>query len=502
MKKFYLIIFCVIAIILTILIFGHSFFFPKENNITTSKVVIPIANNEKNNFNTQSNTENDNTSISMTSFIPLQGDETLIGTHSVDFNNDTYEDQIIAIKKANSSFITLIIGLYKPQLTLYERSIEIPTEISQVKTFSFTTLDITGERLPTLIYTGFTDSNESVLQAFNPDTSDSFNVKQIVNLKSTGSIFIESSNRSDAYAMSMVQGESFPIWVYSTDSEKPEGSFDQVQTKYVWNSPQREYIKQYETRVAGKKIEAKELARIQDGTVETFLNFLEGLWVRTSSNTNATRYLFFDKTEKEVIFILDSTQEIYTFTNTTLRRNGIYMSTENKSISNLSRRLDITLLAPDEIRIKLNDDVRMIIGEETLWDGQYKKMPQNSAASSIQSKPTSSIINQLKTNKNSWILSDGNRIVFSEKQYSIHTDNGTQTGSIATVTIKNEVILQCKTNNSTILPSGFYRVIESTAEQKDKSKEFITFVPVTLTTTGLLSSSGKAIQLERDSEVK
>ena len=126
--------------------------------------------------------------------------------------------------------------------------------------------------------------------------------------------------------------------------------------------------------MTGSRIAARELARIQDGTVETFADFLDGLWYKTSSAQSGIRYLFFDHAQKEVIFLYDDTEEVYAWEDSNLRRSGIYITTTNKSITNMQRRCDISLAGIDEVRIHIIDDVRMIIKENNLWDGSYRKM--------------------------------------------------------------------------------------------------------------------------------
>lgn len=499
MKRFYIIFFSCIGIILCVLFFGRNIFFPQKSNVTTSRIVIPAVENTKDTSKTQDKPTGTQTNVNLTAFVPMASDETLIATHSADLNGDSFEDQVIAVKKSSSPYINLIVGLYNPEITVYFRNVEISTEIVQVKTFSCYTLDITGERINTLIYTGFTENNESVLQAFNgaQNEEQGFYLEKIADLKSSGTIFIESVTRTDAYAMSLVNGDCYPIWVYGTDEEDKD-NFVQIQTRYKWNPQERLYLKDYETRVTGKKLVAKELQRIQDGTVETFMEFLEGLWYRTSSKTNETRYLFFDREQNEIIFLFDQTQEIYTITNSTLRRNGIYMSTANKSISNLTRRLDISLMSTDTIRIKLKDDLRMVIGEETVWDGNYKKMTSTTSQEKVGDKKEISYFSDfLKTEKNPWSFQDGITIEFKETTFDIQKDGIVESGVYSTVPIGDSQILQCRSNSKS-LPSGFYDV-KSLNDGKKTGKKIIELLPVSLNTEGFFPSGKPSIRLETES---
>ncbi len=496
MKRFYIIVFSIVAAVLLILLLGQKFFFPEKKLITGSKLIIAQSANGTINEETSATETLTSDETSLTSFIPLKSDETLIGCLSSDLNADSFEDQVIAVKNAQTPFITLIPGIYNPQTTMYEREEEIPTEITQVKTFTFTTLDITGEKINTLLYTGFTDNNESIMQAFNGivEKSGNFSMHKIIDLKTDGTIFIEDLPRSESYDLGFTKGESFAVWVYSTDNQASRNSFDQIQTKYVWSADLKEYIKQYETRVTGKKIAAKEVERILDGNPETFLTFLDGLWYRTSGTNKETRYLFFDKKENDVIFLYESTQEIYTIINRTLRRSGIYMSLTNKSIQNLSRRIDVALLGTDEIRIKLTDDLRMVIKEETLWDGTYKKMSQKTLSQNTNQSTVTDFYKQLQSGKNPWYTSDGVKVEFESSKIKIQSEKENIRALYSPVTIKNETVLQIRSESKTI-PSGFYKVKRSSGNS-DIATDILELTPINVSTNGFFNSGKASIRLE------
>ena len=63
------------------------------------------------------------------------------------------------------------------------------------------------------------------------------------------------------------------------------------------------YVQTRQIFVAGKNIAAEALAKIQDGTVETFANYLNGLWYKTDNEDNEIRYIFLDYKNSEVIFL-------------------------------------------------------------------------------------------------------------------------------------------------------------------------------------------------------
>ena len=133
-----------------------------------------------------------------------------------------------------------------------------------------------------------------------------------------------------------MNAECFPIIMYSTEELPNSTDYEQVQTTYEWNNKTSDYQITSTTRLSSKKIAAKELARILDGNVSTFTNFLDGLWYRPGTS-GESRYLFFDPKSEEIIFFDQSIQEVYDWLNSTLRKTGIYIS----ALKNFSKFVDL-----------------------------------------------------------------------------------------------------------------------------------------------------------------
>lgn len=496
MKRFTLIFFCAVAAFLIIFLVAHELIKLNTPEVVRSKVVIPVAQNQTEGTDTPETFSTEE--ITSTSLIQLNLDETLITTLSIDFNEDSFEDQIIAIKKANNPNIILIIGLYNVNSGIYERTLEIQTEVFQVKTFTMMAMDLIGNHQNALVFTGFSANNESILQAYSPtQTHRSFNVVKIADLLTDGTIFIQQAPRSDNYSLYNVKADSFPIWVYSSEETEDQQSFDQIQTMYNWNEKTNMYEQLSTTRVPGKKIAAKELARIQDGTIPTFQSFLDGLWYRTSSTGSSsssndhTRYLFFNPNDKEIIFFYESTQEVYDWINSTLRRNGIYISAANKSISNLVRYFDIALISVDEIRIRVNDDVRMLIGEDTLWDGIYKKKTQKTLIPTETNKKEESISIQqtLESGSGKWNFLNS-LVIFTENSFQLTNNTEKINGVYTITTLFNTDLIQFRAEKKDCKLNGYF-MYKNTSDKID-------LIPVTVTTENcIIEGTKSSIKLEK-----
>lgn len=502
MKRIVPAVFILLAISLAAFFVFHKSSNEDESDPYKIRDITPIA--ESTNMDVHSSGVDSDSSISMTSFITLKGDETLISTLSADFDNDGYDDQIVAIKRSFSPYLILIVGLYNPSAQIYERSGEIATEITQSKTFSYTNMDLTGEHKNALVYQGYLDNGDSVLKAYIFSRKDSsYEIKEIANFKSDGTIFIQQSDRVESYEMAQAKGSSFPIWVYLSDNSK-EGSLDQLQRQYDWSSSAGKYVLTKEIKVPGSRLAAKEVEKILDGTVDSFAKFLNGMWYKISSNGDEARYLLFDYSSKEIIFLLNDTEEVYNWVNSNVRRNGMYISGVNIDISSLERRFDIVLEGTDSVRLRVQDAVRMPINENTQWDGQYKKMAfqrsfRTSASENLASD-SKAYIEFLEKVKN-WHLSDGHKISFEAGHYSLDYD----LGDYASVLVPEDCVVQFRSNfaqkdSSGLEIAGMYRIKGEVDDNVSNDDEYsrIILTPVILSPNGIMLADKKDIVLEKD----
>ncbi len=436
--------------------------FVKNNSISRARVVIPLVGeqNSKNKNNEYSE------GLEQTSFIQLSTGETLVGTMEMDIDGDGYDDQINMVKTTASPYIVLIVGLYNPQNGNYERTNYLATQITQMKTFACTSIDVIGNHKNALVYQGVTDSGRVVLKIFlgNRSKSGEFLLNPIGDFEADGTIFIQQTPRSESYELAQTKGASFPVWVYTSEQKTGTDSsrLDQIQTMYEWNEDEGTYVATRTLRVAGNTLAQKELARIQDGTVETFGNFLDGLWYKTENPGKSIRYISFDYPNSEIIFEYEDSEEVYSWLNSTLRSNGIYFSAVNKSIENLQRRFDISLVSTDEIRIKLQDDVRMLINESTLWDGNYKKFTSHPTVEAIKTKETEFLENLVK--QETWEAGDGTIITFTKNSYVANGKSSYDSGRITTNEVTGSTLLQFRSVHEVPYFKNYYLPTASESE--------------------------------------
>ena len=299
MKRLVIIVFVIVGLSLGLAFLLKDAGDNTSQSITPSQTVIPQTTEQKQESVDVHIEEVDETLISL---VPLYNEETLMDTLNVDFDGDGYDDQINTIRKMTSPYIQILVGLYNPYKGQYERSAIIDTEIIQTRTFNYSCLDLIGNHKNVLMFSGFLENNNSVMKLFLPEKRDTGLVMNVIgDFQSDGTIFIQQLDRHESYESQKANGISFPVWVYSSDSNSGN-SLDQIQTKYVWDSSANKYTRNSETRVQESKVTSTELNKILDGTLVSFQNHLEGLWYNTNASADEAQYMFFNPRDEEIIF--------------------------------------------------------------------------------------------------------------------------------------------------------------------------------------------------------
>lgn len=472
MKKTIPVIFIIVAAFLALFFIGKTLF-SNDNSYLRAKVITPIVDSQG---REEVSKTSDYEEYEQTSFIELANDETLLSVVTMDIDGDGYDDQINIVKTSKSPFLGLIVGLYNPSSQSYIRAAWIATNISQIRTFACTSLDVIGNHKNSLVYQGVTDNGHSVLCIFNGSRNrrNEFVLTKIGDFEADGTIFIQQSERNEAYELSQTKAASFPVWVYAADGSGDVTRLDQIQTMYDWNEDEGIYTQVRQIRVTGSRIAAKELSKIQDGTVASFAKFLNGLWYKTDSSDGSMRYIFFDYDAHEIIFHYQDSEEVYSWLNSNLRRNGMYFSSVNKSIENLQRRFDISLVNIDEIRIRIQDDVRMIIGESSLWDGNYKKI-STKLVSKDQEAQSKTVIDALIASP-AWLSMNQTYYVFTDSTYTAQGDGISDSGRFMRNTVSGVQLLQFRSDAQTKVFEGYYllsfgKITKTQTDRHGKVKE-------------------------------
>lgn len=503
----------VIAILAGAYYLTQKFSGKEETVITRAKVVTPKSSQEAS--DNDDNYQNTFQSEKFDTFVDLLPTETLISSLTLDFNDDGYDDEIIVLRKTGYQYFVMVPGLYNPETAVYDRLEEIPTKISRTRTFSYSGMDITGEHKTAIVYQGVEDDGNYVMQIFHSIVEDGVTkLITIGDFTSDGTIFIQQTERSESYELSVSKGESFSVWVYKSDintsSAKNGVGVNQIQEEYKWEPNTQRYELANVVKVNASKLAAKELSRIQDGTVETFADFLNGLWYKTSNTDSEIRYIYFDYEKKEVILVTGESQEVYEWDDSKIRHNGMYLTTVNSSITNLHRRFDVALVNIDEIKITIRDEINLIITETNMWDGQYKKLSLQSSFDNPQTEVEKNQYFQELEKSTSWSTVDGlYSITMHDSVYSFRVEDTVETGIFSFLKIGSYDVVQfrsdlpdSKLNQTYVLEFGTKTITEKikkkTVEKVVTDFDSITFSPVKITPIDCFATDGKSFVFVKD----
>lgn len=433
-------------------------------------------------------TDNEITSIDesrIQPLVPLENDESFLQAISMDVNKDGITDQICAVKSISEQHLLIVAGLQNPLTGEYTRLQAIRTGVSQGRTLLMYAADVIGDRSQCLVFSGMTSDNTQLLSVFLPKTDKDGRVhlQVIADLRSDGSILVKEVQRTDAYNLGVTSGESFPIAVYSSDPDSPE-SLAQIERIYRWDRNVQRYEKASEAKIPGKRLERRLVDQLQSGNIESFEQYLNGLWYMTSSIAGkGPRYVFFDSPMKEIVFHNEITEEIFTREAATPRRLGAYLTTRNRSISSIRRMIDIELTGIDEIKIKILEDVKLKIGVASDWDGIYRKMSGMSSGTRESPDEMTTKLGSLLSGRDAgWKGDDGTQYQFTQGIYTKTDSIGKEMGSYALLTVKGLPVLQMRPDDRN-KTARFYRV--ETEVDNAKQKVILTEVSVSIDGTKL-----------------
>ena len=210
----------------------------------------------------------------------------------------------------------------------------------------------------------------------------------------------------------------------------------------------------------------------------------------TDSAEKEIRYIFFDYAAREVIFLEDDSQEIFSWQNSNLYRNGIYLSTVNVSVENLRRRFDIGLTGLNEIRVRVLDDVGMRIQVDALWNGQYKKMNMRRNFNSVEEVPQElTEIREKLEQVPRWIAPNGISVAFKNGSYKIDNEGRNENGVYFLMMVKSAIVVQFNSRAENRYFDEVYTISRS------QTSDTFLFRPAKILSSDVYEIPGKIITL-------
>ncbi|MCL2175362.1 MAG: pallilysin-related adhesin [Treponema sp.] len=391
------IVILVISVLLIIFLatgFWQRFFYPEEDEVIRTRVVTP---SETGSFYVEdhdgfSRFDNINTKI------PLDDEEIVIATVNKESEDGRAEEQFAVYRKASDiGPIYLTYFSYDENTRSYRRMWDMPTAATRAETITLFNQDLIGDRNNCIIVTGMNAQNEHTMTIFRrtPGLPLQSAYRKIAELQIAGSIVIQETGRTLAYQQGVARGTSHNIASYGQDPMS-SNFLDQIETIYRFNPSSGQYERSSVSRIPGSQIEQRRLRELLSGARGVFENFIHGLWyyVSPEGTIDTKQYLYFDPVGKEIIFYGDEAQQVFQWQTSTPTRYGIYIRSQNISISTLLRFVDIGLESLDRLNIRVIEDVRLKITVSTTWDGSYRRAtmsPSNGQNAPIIKEPINAL---------------------------------------------------------------------------------------------------------------
>jgi hypothetical protein len=331
---------------------------------------------------------------SVSTRIALRDGEVVLSVLNLDLDGDPAEEQIIAYRDYQEQDGPVHIAYvdYDEALRLYRRVWEAPTAVTMPFTFSMSAQDLIGDRSVSIVVTGMEDQGTQTLMVFHRpplgeapsgeapagqerhETGEGESFKNIADIRIEGSIRIREVERPQSYHLGISRGASFTIAAYGHDAES-QNILDQVEIIYSYNSESGRYERSKLTKVPGSQVEQRRLRELLSGAPGVFEEFIHDLWyfVGPGGTLDNKQYIYFDPPSREIIFFDDGAQQVFRWQNSSHTRYGLYVTSQNISVTTLRRTIDIELESLDSVRVRVFEDVRLKIRADNTWDGSYRR---------------------------------------------------------------------------------------------------------------------------------
>ncbi|MCL2318949.1 MAG: pallilysin-related adhesin, partial [Treponema sp.] len=409
---------------------------------------------------------------SMTAKLPLQEGEVIVSVLNGNFDGNPMEEQFVAYRnllEIESPIYITFIG-YDEASRAYKRVWSAPTAATRPGTISLYTQDLLGDRSICVLLSGMNGLGEHTLTIFrmnpaqpggaqrnpsqNRQTAAPGNERfsKLAELRIDGSITIRETERTQAYQLGLSRGQSYTIAAYGRDFES-SNILDQIEIIYAYNPGNGLYEQTSRTRIPGTQIEQRRVRELL-GNTQAFEDFITGLWYYTTpqGTIDMHQYIYFSPATKEIIFYGDETQQVFTWQNSAATRYGLYVSSQNISVTTLRRSIDIELESLDSIKIRVFEDVRLKIGVNAPWDGSYRKAgpPKNSTP-----KPPAATTAFIDARYDSSL----GKIQFSrDGSYNLNAGGTIRQGKYAFFTLNNQEFVELRSDGTSAPQRATYLV--------------------------------------------
>jgi hypothetical protein len=495
-------IFTVLIFIFTALVIGILFFAPERLFSTPgqaprqTRVVIPQPGFQENVHDEGYLAERLAYEDNMNAKVDLDEGELIISVLTRDFDGDLQDEQMIAyrnlLEPGNPVYAAYV--RYDNLLGGYKRIWNTPTIITQSGTVSFATQDLLGDRSICVIITGMNAAGEYTLTALRKNKQSGDDeappFTKLAEIEIDGSIVIQETERTQAYQRGLADGQAFSMAAYGRDNNS-SNMLDQIEIIYIYNRVTDRYEQDRITRIPGTQIEQRRVRELLDGNPGVFENFITGLWyyVGQDGTLDSRQYIYFDPLNRELIFYADESQQVFNWLNSTATRYGIYISSQNISVTTLRRSVNVELESLESIRLRVVEDIQLKLGVNDSWDGSYRKAESLAIGASRAIPPVVPYVDA------SYDGSIGKLVFGKNGFYELYGQETVLTGKYTFFALDDRELLELRPGGITGLSRETYLVTRQGQDEEAGSGEALTLLRVRLGTRGIEEVHEAAISL-------
>jgi hypothetical protein len=391
----------------------------------------------------------------MSAWAGLEEGEVIVSVLTGYFDGGPVETQFIAYRNLleieGPIYLTFID--YDQASRSYKRLWSAPTAATRPGTIRLYTQDLLGDRSVCALLSGMNSQGEHTLSVFrlNPNKTESRPFAKIAELRIDGTINVREIERSQAYQSGQSRGQSFAISAFGRDIQS-SNFLDQIETVYTYNRENGLYEQNNIIRIPGSQVEQRRVRELL-GNSRLFEEFITGLWyhITPQGTIDKRQYIYFNPPSREIIYFGDETQQVFNWQNSASTRYGLYVSSQNISVSTLRRSIDIELESLESIKVRVIEDVRLKIGVNAPWDGSYRKATQ--LENRAQKPPPAN------AHLDAWYDGSIGKIRFLKNgSYEINSEAVSTQGKYAFYYLYNEEVLELRPENSSASQREVYLI--------------------------------------------
>ncbi len=351
------------------------------------------------------------------------------------------EEQILTVRKTDrpDGRLYVVVADYIPSRKTWIRAWEGETLATKLTTFTIQAKDLIGDHNLNIVCMGMDEEDEQTITVFRRNPGSALLGYTTIFSVAADAIAIAEADRSEGYQLGQTNGESWPILAFRRDKDSAN-LLDQVKTSYAWDYKRGAFMKTGEDRIPGAQVEHEMIAKVLTGSEKDFENFLQGLWYESGKGPldPGTRMLVFDRQGSSITFYSTESQEVFRWTDSHSTRYGLYVGSQNESVSNLRRLMDLELTGADAISVRVFEDLQMKVDAENRWDGTYRKLPANIGESlSRGTKPAPA----MKLDGR-FLSADGTELDFDSPRYDLKKGQTTEHGAYTLFGLGDDTVME------------------------------------------------------------